>query len=145
MVRTAPNDLSFNTTQSWKDIYGSRQGHKAFVKSAFYDGGSFASRGVGSIVSERNVDAHAQMRRYLSNAFSDRSLVEQEDIIARTMDIWVESLLKKGSHKEGFEMGKSFEIMTFDIIGELAFGENFKGVETGKSGFFCLLFFLFFG
>ncbi|KAK4645138.1 hypothetical protein QC761_310850 [Podospora bellae-mahoneyi] len=47
------------------------------------------------------------------------------------MDIWVESLLKKGSRKEGFEMGKSFEIMTFDIIGELAFGENFKGVEIG--------------
>ncbi|KAK4667655.1 hypothetical protein QC763_310850 [Podospora pseudopauciseta] len=129
VVRTAPNDLSFNTAQSWKDIYGSRPGHKTFVKSAFYDGGSFASRGVGSIVSERNVDAHAQMRRYLSHAFSDRSLAEQEDIIARTMDIWVESLLKKGSRKEGFEMGKSFEIMTFDIIGELAFGENFKGVE----------------
>lgn len=83
------------------------------------------------------------MRRYLSHAFSDRSLAEQEDIIARTMDIWVESLLKKGSRKEGFEMGKSFEIMTFDIIGELAFGENFKGVETGKSGFFLSFFFFF--
>ncbi|KAK4172834.1 cytochrome P450 [Triangularia setosa] len=99
--------------------------------SAFYDGGSFAGRGIGAIVSERGVDAHGQMRRYLSHIFSDLSLSEQEDIIARTMDVWVESLLEKGPREEGFEMGKSFEMMKFDIIGKLAFGETFGGIETG--------------
>jgi cytochrome P450 len=132
-VRTAPNELSFNSPQSWKDIYGFRQGHKTFIKSDFYDGGSFAGRGVHSIVSERDVDAHGQMRRYLSHAFSDRSLTEQEDTISRTIDAWIEGALERGSGKKGFNMGKGFEMMTFDIIGDLAFGETFGGVETGKS------------
>jgi len=61
------------------------------------DGGSFASRGVHSIISERDVDAHGQMRRYLSHAFSDRSLTEQEDIVFSILDAWVDGALTKGS------------------------------------------------
>ncbi|KAK3343539.1 benzoate 4-monooxygenase cytochrome P450 [Lasiosphaeria hispida] len=130
VVRTAPNELSFNSVQSWKDIYGFRQGHKTFIKSDFYDGGSFAGRGVHSIVSERDVDAHGQMRRYLSHAFSDRSLTEQEDIVSTIIDAWVDGALKRGSQENGFNIGKGYEMMTFDIIGDLAFGETFGGVDT---------------
>ncbi|KAK2755487.1 hypothetical protein FQN54_006424 [Arachnomyces sp. PD_36] len=127
VVRTAPNELSFNTAQSWKDIYGFRQGHQTFIKSNFYDGGSFADR-VHSIVSERDPVQHGIMRRYLSHAFSDHSLSEQEFLIAKTIDRFVQQTGVKGS--EGFDLGKGFEMMTFDIIGDLAFGETFRGVET---------------
>jgi cytochrome P450 len=132
VVRTAPNELSFNSAQSWKDIYGSRQGHKTFTKSDFYDGGSFAWRGVHSIVSERDVETHGHMRRYLWHAFSDRSLTEQEDIISRTIDQWVEGAHKRGSGEKGFNIAKGYQMLTFDIIGDLAFGEPFGGVETGE-------------
>ncbi|KAL2822604.1 benzoate 4-monooxygenase cytochrome P450 [Aspergillus granulosus] len=127
VVRTAPNELSFNTAQSWRDIYGFRQGHKTFIKSDFYDGGSFADR-VHSIVSERDPVEHGVMRRYLAHAFSDHSLTEQEPLIARTIDRFMEQTGIKGA--EGFDIGKGFEMMTFDIIGDLAFGETFRGVET---------------
>ncbi|KAJ5945534.1 Short-chain dehydrogenase/reductase SDR [Penicillium verhagenii] len=127
VVRTAPNELSFNTAQSWKDIYGSRQGHQTFVKSDFYDGGSFADR-VHSIVSERDPIEHGIMRRYLAHAFSDQSLTEQEPLIANIIDRFVQQVGVKGS--TGFDLGKGFEMMTFDIIGDLAFGETFRGVET---------------
>ncbi|KAL4978762.1 benzoate 4-monooxygenase cytochrome P450 [Aspergillus desertorum] len=127
VVRTAPNELSFNTAQSWKDIYGFRQGHKTFIKSDFYDGGSFADR-VHSIVSERDPVEHGIMRRYLSHAFSDHSLTEQEFLIAKTIDRFVKETGVKGA--KGFDLGKGFEMMTFDIIGDLAFGETFGGVES---------------
>ncbi|RYP61516.1 hypothetical protein DL770_009770 [Monosporascus sp. CRB-9-2] len=131
VVRTAPNELSFNSAQSWKDIYGFRQGHQAFIKSEFYDGGSFASRGMHSIVSERDPEVHGHMRRYISHAFSDRSLSEQEPLIAKTIDKFILRVGRKGASEKGFDIGKSFEMMTFDIIGDLAFGETFGGMESG--------------
>jgi cytochrome P450 len=131
VVRTSPNELSFNSAQSWKDIYGFRQGHKTFIKSDFYDGGSFAGRGVHSIVSERDVDVHGQMRKYLSHAFSDRSLLEQEDMITGTINKFVDLAGERVQCKGGWDIGKAYEMLTFDIIGDLAFGERFGGLEEG--------------
>jgi hypothetical protein len=73
VVRTAPNELSFSSAASWKDIHGFRQGHQAFIKSPFYDGGSFADV-AHSIVSERDPVTHGKMKKHLSHAFSERSL-----------------------------------------------------------------------
>ncbi|KAI0182536.1 cytochrome P450 [Xylaria flabelliformis] len=132
VVRIAPNELSFNSPQSWKDIYASRPKHAPFVKSKFYEGGSFAGRGVYSIVSERNVDKHARMRYYLSHAFSEKSLAEQEDLISETCDRFVSLLASRGSKAHGYDISKGYEMATFDIIGLLAFGESFRGVESDQ-------------
>ncbi|KAI9653414.1 MAG: hypothetical protein M1821_007079 [Bathelium mastoideum] len=129
VVRTAPNDLSFNTAQSWKDIYGSRSGAKPFVKSSFYDGGSFADQ-AHSIVSVRDVSEHSQMKKYLSNAFSQRSLMEQEPLIAEVIDKFIKAIGIRGA--VGINIVQWYNMMTLDIIGALAFGEDFKGVESGK-------------
>ena len=131
MVRTAPNELSFNSAQSWKDIYGFRQHRKTFIKSVFYDGGSFAARGVTSIVSERRVEEHAHMRRYLSHAFSDRSLSEQEGLIAKNVDKFVKVVGMAGAKPSGFNIGNLYGMLTFDITGDLAFGETFGGLDQG--------------
>lgn len=130
MVRTSPNELSFNTAQSWKDIYGFRQAHLAFIKSNFYDGGSFADQ-AHSIVSERDPSKHGHMRKHLSHAFSDRSLKEQETIISAVIDQFIDKLGERGTRKT--DICLEFEMMTFDIIGELAFGESFMGVQSGTS------------
>lgn len=128
IVRTAPNELSFNSAVAWKDIYASRPGHQTFIKSEFYDGGSFASRGVHSIVSERDCHLHGDMRRYLSQAFSDRALGEQEDLICESINRFIELLPTRGDR---YDIGKAYEMLTFDIIGDLAFGETFGAIESG--------------
>lgn len=69
------------------------------------------------------------MRRYLSHAFSDRSLTEQEVLIAEVMDQFIEEIGKRGA--QGLDFCQEFEMMTFDIIGSLAFGANFGGVRSG--------------
>ncbi|KAF1847369.1 benzoate 4-monooxygenase cytochrome P450 [Cucurbitaria berberidis CBS 394.84] len=129
VVRVAPNELSFNSAQSWKDIYGFRQGHKPFVKSEFYDGGSFAARGVHSIVSERDPAVHGQMRRLLAHAFSNTSLLEQEELVAKTVDRLVQVVWEQGANSgASINIGKAYEMMAFDIIGDLAFGETFQAL-----------------
>lgn len=130
VVRTAPNELSFSSAQSWQDIYGFRQGHKTFIKSPFYDGGSFADQ-AHSIVSERDPGEHGKMRKYLSHAFSDRSLKEQEILVSEVVDEFIQKLGTEGTGPEGTDMVMWFNLTTFDIIGSLAFGESFEGVKSG--------------
>ena len=129
-MRTAPNELSFNTAQSWRDIYGIRKGHETFIKSEFYDGGNFAAEAL-SIVSERSPTRHSEMRKYLSSAFSDRSLREQEYLIAEVVDQFIEMLDSGGGGGKELDLVNAFNLTTFDIIGSLAFGESFGGVASG--------------
>lgn len=103
VVRVAPNELSFNTSSSWHDIYGTRRGVKPFIKSLFYDGGNFASESL-SIVSERDPKRHAEMRKYLGSAFSDRTLKAQEPLVAEIVDRFVEKLGAAGQAKEGTDV-----------------------------------------
>ncbi|KAI0868729.1 cytochrome P450 [Hypoxylon argillaceum] len=134
VVRTAPNELSFNTSQSFKDIYGFRQGHKPFIKAEFYDGGAFAARGVSSIISERDPTRHGEMRRLLAHAFSLTSLKEQEELIIGNIDRFIELVKTKTcKQREVFDIAKGYERMAFDIIGDLAFGQNFGALETDET------------
>ena len=127
IVRTAPNELSFNTAESWKDIYDFRPGHRTFIKSEFYDGGSFADR-CGSIVSERDPKIHGTMRKQISYAFSQQSLLEQELLISNTIDAFIQKIGKHGD--QSIDIVLAFTLMSFDIIGELGFGESFRGIES---------------
>lgn len=131
MVRTSPNELSFNSVGSWKDIYGFRQGHHPFVKSPVYDGGTFADQ-AHSIVSERDPVTHGKMRKYLSHAFSDRSLKDQEHLVSEIVDEFISQLGVNASGKDGANMVLWFNLTTFDVIGSLAFGESFGGLKSGK-------------
>ncbi len=130
VVRTAPKDLSFNTAQSWKDIYDFRPGHLTFIKSGFYDGGSFADR-CGSIVSERDPKIHGVMRKQLSHAFSQRSLEEQEYLISKSVDNFISKMGKEGAR--GIDIVLNFTLMSFDIIGDLGFGETFEGIDSSRN------------
>ncbi len=132
VVRVSPNELSFSSLQSWKDIYGPRAGHQTLIKSDFYAGGNFANQ-ASSIVSERDPAKHRDMRKYLSSAFSDRSLKEQEPLIAGVIDRFIEQIGRLGG--DCIDMTMWFNLMTFDVIGELAFGRSFGGVESGEMHF----------
>ncbi|KAL9583824.1 MAG: hypothetical protein Q9203_004916 [Teloschistes exilis] len=136
IVRIAPNELSFSSFEAWRDIHGFRSGHQTFIKGEFYEGGSFAGQGIKSLVSERNPKEHAKMRKYLSHAFSDRSLKEQEFLISEVVDQFVNQIGKQGAPTgQGIDLVTWFNLTTFDIITSLAFGDSFKGVETGKTHF----------
>ncbi|KAK0636059.1 cytochrome P450 [Bombardia bombarda] len=132
VVRLSPNELSFATVESWKAIYGHRgAGQPTPVKSEFYDiyGAGFKSLCVGS---ERNPQKHSQMRKMLSSAFSTKVLLEQEEIITKAVDEFVDRLGRDGARAGGMNMTKWYEMVSFDTLGEMAFGESFHSVENGE-------------
>ena len=130
VVQIAPNEVSFCSPESWQAIYGATKGvpNSVFMKSDFYN--AFATHGF-SIVSERNPEKHREMHRYLSPAFSDRSLKQQEYLIAGVIDSFVQRIGE--APDASVNLTKWYNLMTFDIIGELAFGKSFDGVSTGET------------
>ncbi|KAA8893037.1 cytochrome P450, partial [Sphaerosporella brunnea] len=133
VVRLSPNQVSFNTATSWKDIYGHVKGRKQFLKSDQYDDDGTRAR---SIVTSRDPAEHGKIRKLLSNAFSAKALTEQEDIVHNYVDLLIKQLHEYGVKKdETLEMNMWYHACTFDIIGDLAFGDSFGSLETGKQHF----------
>ncbi|KAL1861358.1 hypothetical protein Daus18300_008889, partial [Diaporthe australafricana] len=129
IVRVGPSALSFVTPQSYITIYGHpKQREKRFIKAAVYD------KGERRIASVRDPTEHAQQRRLLSNAFSARALRDQEVVIHRYLDLLVQQFNKLGSGgSKPVDAAAAYNWLTFDVIGDLAFGESFGAVAEGSS------------
>jgi cytochrome P450 len=132
VVRIAPNALAYRAASGWKDIYGHRKkGQKVFRKDpALY---TPTPNGVDAIITAQE-DAHSRMRRLLTHAFSNKALKAQEEILQRYADMLTERLKDViGSHRsQRIDMVRWFNFTTFDLIGDLAFGEPFGGLSTSK-------------
>lgn len=72
------------------------------------------------------------MRKFLSHAFSQRSLQEQEPLVTSVIEGFMQTMKSKAEEGTAVNLTEWFNILTFDIFGELAFGETFRGVETGE-------------
>lgn len=130
----SPNELSFASVKSWKAIYGPWPGLLPFVKSDFYEiyGAGFDSLCIGS---ERDPAQHARMKRFLAPAFSTKALSEQEDIVQSCVDAFVAKLGTVEGMNDGLNMTVWYEMIAFDILGEMAFGESFRCIENGEPHF----------
>lgn len=133
VFRVSPNELSFASVASWKDIYGHQLAAKQpLIKSEFYDmyGSGFKSLCIGS---ERVPQRHRRMKSSLGPAFSTKALLEQEDIVAKVVDSFVIRIGRDGGPgSQGMNMTKWFEMVAFDVLGEMAFGESFHCIEDGQ-------------
>ncbi|KAK2753895.1 hypothetical protein FQN54_007254 [Arachnomyces sp. PD_36] len=140
VFRVSPNELSFASVGSWKAIYGHPGvGGQHHVKSKFYEmyGSGYNSLCVGS---ERDPKRHSAMKKNLSAAFSTKALLEQESIVNSCVDAFVKKIgEQKESKEQGLNMTKWFEMISFDILGEMAFGESFHAVEQGEPHFWSEL------
>lgn len=72
------------------------------------------------------------MRRSLSHAFSAKSLRLQQDLILHYVELFVQQLTRLGNQGNGLEMDEWYNWLTFDILGDLAFGEPFGAVADGS-------------
>ncbi|KAJ4288037.1 hypothetical protein N0V90_012053 [Kalmusia sp. IMI 367209] len=80
------------------------------------------------------------MKRNLTSAFSTRALLEQESIVDRCVNEFVTEIgSSEASKTEGLNMTKWYEMISFDILGEMAFGESFHAVESGHPHFWSEL------
>jgi cytochrome P450 len=130
VVRIGPNDLSWIDEAVWRDVWGHRQGHQEFMKDDKFR--SITPDGIYGILGAPRQD-HSRYRRLLSHAFSDKGMREQQGIIVAYVDDLIWGLRMASKDGESLDMVKWFNWTTFDVIGRLAFGEDFgclKNKET---------------
>ncbi|RYP79678.1 hypothetical protein DL769_002835 [Monosporascus sp. CRB-8-3] len=133
IVRIAPNDLSFVTPQAYRDIYGQPlKGRKYFPKTKYF-WKTIDTPGMTHIM---DVEKAAAVRSLLSPGFSPKALRNQERVIQENADIFVQTLRRlSDGGKNAVDVSDAFNWATFDILGELAFGESFGAVKDAKTHF----------
>ncbi|CAN8101959.1 unnamed protein product [Discula destructiva] len=124
VVRVGPNKLSFVTPEAYKDIYGHiKQGEKRFLKSWWY------VQDEPRINRIRDPVVHGQQRSALSSAFSARAVRDQEVIVHQYVDMLLGQWASLGEGgRKPVNVTEAWNWLTFDVIGELAFGEPFNAV-----------------
>ncbi|KAJ6007813.1 hypothetical protein N7540_011789 [Penicillium herquei] len=130
IVRIAPDELSITHGDAWKVIYGTRPGHGQKEKDA-----RFYPPTVGnapSIISSDHAD-HSRFRRLLSYGFSDSSLRAQEPIIQSYVNLFIQRLREKiDNGTPVVDLVSWYNFLTFDVIGDLAFGEPFDCLKNSE-------------
>lgn len=74
---------------------------------------------------------HTRMRRLLNHAFSDQALRNQEHIIQGYISLFISKLHEQASKNVPVDINAYFNFATFDILGDLCFGESFHALDKG--------------
>jgi cytochrome P450 len=79
-----------------------------------------------------NEEPHARFRKTLVHAFSDKSLKEQAPVIESHIDQLVTNL-PEFNKDTAVNLVEWLDFTTFDIAGDLCFGESFYCLKNGKA------------
>ena len=125
IVRIAPKHLSFNDNSAQKIIYGLGTENVTSMKK----GRCFFTPEVDysmNIINECDKEEHSRLRRMLSFAFSMSNLMRNEDVLIRRTDELLDVIggAKSEDGKKGVNVVEKFNYMTFNITGELSFGDS---------------------
>lgn len=130
VVRFTTNNVSFTNAGAWKTIHGHRAaGQETFQKDRIAYRPTLSGH---PHIIVTNDDDHRRQRRLLAHAFSEKALRGQEDIMKHYIDLFIHKLSDKARAGEVVDIVKWYNFTTFDLIGDLAFGEPFGCLEDGK-------------
>ena len=123
VVRIGPNLLSYSSAQAWKDVYGAANDLPKMVFPGLGlnpDSLFLAPRG-----------EHSRQRRVMAPAFTEKSIAKQEQLIRVYIDLLVQRLRETGGLPT--DAVRWFNLTTFDLIGDLTFGQSLQGLENNES------------
>lgn len=89
---------------------------------------------------------HRRFRRLQAHIFSEKALASQEPLVQDYAQQFVDSLITFSSKASdrSIDLGRWYNFATFDLIGDLAFGEPFNCLKTGiMHSWITLIFSLF--
>ena len=132
IVRIAPNELSYANKQAWQDIYCPRAGHKPFPKNPIW-WGEFLGR-TPSIVSTPDHAAHERMRKLLSYCFSVKAMKGHEYTVQLHTNFMIRKFRERmlDAKKTTVNIVDWYMFLTFDILGDLGFGESFNCLNSSN-------------
>lgn len=126
MVRVGVNELCYVDGQAWSDIYGQRPGQGQMDKAD-----NTVIEGFGAVnMIGANVKDHTRCRRLMAHAFSDKALRQQEPLITQYVDLLMQRLREHSGEK--VDLTAWFNYATFDLVGDLAFGEPFNCLKDSR-------------
>ncbi|OCL06611.1 cytochrome P450 [Glonium stellatum] len=128
VVRIAPDTLSFIGVQAWKDIYGFRPGKSQIPK----DYKRFPDEKLLRYTASNDVD-HGRMRKLMAHAFSNTALREQHPLVANHINSLINELNARttGHMNVTVDMSHWLNLLAFDIITDLSFGQPLGAVKSG--------------
>lgn len=137
----------FGTCQT-KFMIGHRSRDRpgSFEKDSGFFGGTERFNGTHIVIA--NDEDHRRLRRLQSHAFSEKALTAQQDVLKTHLDLFIEQLRKRallesidstendkkgdGADHDGIvDIVKWLNFLTFDTIGDLAFGSPFGSLVDG--------------
>ncbi|TAQ90989.1 hypothetical protein B7494_g721 [Chlorociboria aeruginascens] len=131
-VRVAPQMIDYDCASAWEDIYGfvKPNGKSQNFPKNLKDRG--APSETVDIINANDLD-HRRIRRLLNHAFSSQALTAQETLIQDYSLQFINGLRSISSQSPSgiVPLSTWYNLATFDLIGDLAFGESFHGVKTG--------------
>jgi cytochrome P450 len=83
-------------------------------------------------LSVANDHDHGRIRRALAPAYSQKSILEQEPILVKHVDLLITRLKQEALDCRSVDLRHWYNFTTFDVIGDLAFGEGFGCLEGGS-------------
>ncbi|KAL5359671.1 cytochrome P450 [Aspergillus floccosus] len=123
IVRIGPNDLSIIDADCVQVVSSAQS---KCTRSIFYD----QHLPITSLHVTRDAREHAQRRRVWSRAFSDSALRGYESRVQKYNDLLLNHV--RNSNGTPMDMTRWFNIYSFDVMGDLGFGQSFGMLETGE-------------
>lgn len=122
IVRIAPDELAFSHPDAWQDIMGHQKGKPEFPKANWFY--RPMEDQAGHVVNESRAQ-HGRLRRQMAHGFSEKAMRDQEPMIRGYVDILLQRLHEFCESGTPVILSDWYNYATFDIIGDLAFGEPF--------------------
>jgi cytochrome P450 len=134
VVRYAPNALSFNSASALHSIYG----FKANVRKAKFYEAFPARKGVWSTHSAIDKGLHARKRRVLSQAFGDTAMKGLGGHVCDVVGRFCKAICD-GRGEKGWSSPKNMALwanyMSYDVLGDICYGESFGTLEGEENRF----------
>ena len=124
VVRIEPDELTFTAPSAWSEIFLSRpQLPRPKI------GTIVNVNGVRPIVHELKPEDHLRQRRVLNHGFSSKALNMQEYVLQRYVDLLIKRFEELATSGTEIDISDWYQFISFDIIGDLVFGESFGSLE----------------
>lgn len=135
VLRIAPDEVTFSHPDAWNDIMLPQPGRAPFLKHpVWWNPLPGMPR---SLISSLGGDEHTYFRKFFAPPFTSRALKSQEPILHEYVDLLVDRLCEVTTPKDTdtdrseVDIWLWYNFFTFDVFGELAFGESFGCLERG--------------
>lgn len=130
-IRVTPNTVLFNTPSAYNAIYDTRSNAQ---RSNFYHIFPRNSNDHNTLTTT-NVQAHAQKRRLLKLAFTERSNKAASAFVERHVERWNVLWVPQGQGgwSKAEDVAERLDFLIFDILGDLCFGKEFNTKEREEN------------